>query len=430
MDCSTHAEPFLRRDVELAVDAVLRDAVAAVDVEGPVVVGVSGGADSCALLAWSVRAGLDPIAVYVDHGLRPASASDGARVAALAAAFGVGCRIERVNVAAGGNLEERARDARYACLERVRRATGANAVLVGHTADDQAETTLLALLRGSGSAGLGGMSPRRGTVVRPLLACRRAQTQELCARLGIAPLHDPMNVDSAFRRVWVRRELLPLLERGAGRDLVPVLVRQAALLREESALLDALGEGAWPGGGEPDRSAARLAALPVPVARRAVRRWLGPPVPSAAEIEAVLTVARAERRAAQLTRGRRVTRRGGRLVVERSIGEADPASVVECPLPGRAAGLGLELDAWIEHDTPVRWPDGRWTCVVDADAVGEAARLRRRPSNGRVLLTRPTGEPIWTVGYRIDGGVRVSASTRRFLWIAAVPQGGVVGAHE
>ena len=106
----------------------------------------------------------------------------------------------------------------------------------GHTADDQAETVLLNLLRGSASAGLGAMAARRDTVVRPLLGLRRSDCEAVCAAVGVTPLRDPMNADRAFRRVAVRHDVLPRLSALAGRDLVPVLARQAEVLRSESRL--------------------------------------------------------------------------------------------------------------------------------------------------------------------------------------------------
>ena len=224
------------------------------------VVACSGGADSLALLAFAVDGGLGPIAVHVDHGIRSGSADEAEFVAACAASLGATFHSERVVVTPGPNLEARARTARYDALDRARQSTGATAVLVGHTADDQAETVLLNLLRGSASGGLGAMAPRRGDVVRPLLALRRADTLAVCAALGFEPLADPMNDDLAHQRVWIRREVLPLLAAGAGRDLVPVLARQAEILRSESEELDRQARAAWPDG---DASSARaLAALP------------------------------------------------------------------------------------------------------------------------------------------------------------------------
>jgi tRNA(Ile)-lysidine synthase len=279
------------------------------DVTGPVVVGCSGGADSLALLALAVDAGLAPIAVHVDHGLRPGSDREADVVADAAARLGAEFDAGRVTVPPGPNLEARARAARYDALEAARVEHGATAVLVAHTADDQAETVVLNLLRGSGSAGLAGMPSRRGHVVRPLLGARRADVRAECTRRELTPREDPSNNDLAFRRNWIRHEVLPLLERGTGRDLTPLLTRQADVFRAESDFLDALARAAWPG--ESGTGACDLAALPDPLARRAVRCWLGPPPPALDEVDAVLAVARGERRAVDLAGGRRVQRSAG-----------------------------------------------------------------------------------------------------------------------
>jgi tRNA(Ile)-lysidine synthase len=283
-------------------------------VVAPVAVACSGGADSLALLALAADAGLAPVAVHVDHGLRPESARERDAVAAVAATLGARFVATTVVVAPGGNLEARAREARHAALEDARRSIGASVVLLGHTQDDQAETVLLNLLRGSGSSGLGGMAPVRDTVARPLLGLRRHETRAICSTLGLTVLDDPMNDDLAFRRVAVRREVLPRLADVAGRDLVPVLARQADVLRAESEFLDELARAAWPGSGGTD--VRTLRALPAVIAQRAVRCWLGPPPPSHAEVGRVLAVARADVRATELAGGRVVRRAGGHLVVE------------------------------------------------------------------------------------------------------------------
>lgn len=277
----------------------------------PVVVACSGGADSLALLILAAEAGLDPVAVHVDHGLRPESAAEGEVVREVAACLGVESRCVQVVVAAGGNLEARARDARYLALETARAELGATAVLVAHTADDQAETVLLNLLRGSGASGLAGMPARRGHVVRPLLGVRRADVHAVCAACGITPVVDPSNEDRIHRRNWVRLDALPALNEGARRDLVPVLNRQAAVMRAEADLLDELADALLEAAGGEEPSVRTLVDAHPALARRAVRRWLGAPPPSLAEVERVLEVARGERRAAQLSRGRRVWREAG-----------------------------------------------------------------------------------------------------------------------
>jgi tRNA(Ile)-lysidine synthase len=259
---------------------------------------VSGGADSLALLVLAVSAGCAVTVVHVDHGLRPGSAAEADVVAAVAAKFGATFRAERAQVAPGPNLEARARAARYAVLP--------TDVLTGHTADDQAETVLVNLVRGSGLDGLAGMR-RPG---HPLLRLRRAETHDLCTTLGLDPVEDPSNASPAHRRNRIRHELLPLLDAIAERDVASLLARQADTLRDEADLLDELAAGLDP------TDARALTAAPVALARRAVRRWLtdGYP-PDAAAVERVLAVARGDVVACEIDRGRRVSRSGMRLTV-------------------------------------------------------------------------------------------------------------------
>jgi tRNA(Ile)-lysidine synthase len=432
-------------------------------VERPVVVACSGGTDSLALLALAAAAGLDPVAVHVDHGARTGSAAEAEVVAGFALKLGTGFVAERVTVAPGPGFEARARDARYQALERARSRLGAAIVLVGHTRDDQAETVLLNLLRGGAVAGLAGIPPRRGTVVRPLLEVSRAELADCCARLGLTPVHDPMNADSAHRRVWLRREVIPALEAGTGRDLRALLARQAAVARSESELLDRLAVRAVEGAGESlaggQVAAAALAGLEPALARRAVRLWLGPPPPTMEHADAVVEVARGGRRSVELPGGVRVVRSGGRLhrlerpprgISPGTRGAAPNVSAEPVPveLPGAATGFGLRLDGWVERAPPQCWPDGRWTAVLDADRAGHRGWLRAPlpgerftplglqghktvadalaeagvPPEDRLrhpVLAGASGEPLWVLGYRIDDRVRVGAHTRRFLWLTA-----------
>ncbi len=255
---------------------------------------VSGGADSTALAVLAVAAGCEVELVHVDHALRPESHTEFVVVAALADRLGTPARSLTVPVAPGPNLEARARAARYAALP-----AGA---LTGHTADDQAETVLVNLLRGSGLDGLAGMRSDR----HPLLGLRRSETHELCRRLGLTTVIDESNDDIAHLRNNVRHHLLPALGEASRRDLVPVLARQAALLRDEADLLDELADAI-------DATDARaLHAAPVALARRAVRRWLtaeldGLP-PDSAAVARVLGVASGQVRACELPGGHRVDR--------------------------------------------------------------------------------------------------------------------------
>jgi tRNA(Ile)-lysidine synthase len=273
-------------------------------VESEVTCAVSGGADSSALLALAVAAGLRVTAVHVDHGLRAGSDREAEVVATTAASLGAAFRSVSVPVASGPNLEARARTARHGSLP-----VGA---LLGHTADDQAETMLLNLLWGAGLEGMAGM---RVDGRRPILALRRSETVELCAALGFVLVADPSNHDPSFRRNRVRHELLPLLADIAGRDVVPVLTRQAALSRDAVDLLAAEASRLDPA------DAAALATAPVALARLAIREWLRGcsaerHPPDAATVERVLEVARIEHRAADVGGGWRVARTAGRLRLE------------------------------------------------------------------------------------------------------------------
>lgn len=269
---------------------------------GPVVCAVSGGADSLALLVLARATGLNVTAVHVDHGLRPGSGAEADVVAAAAERFGATFRAERVSILPGASLEERGRLARRAVL-------GPHA-LTGHTADDQAETVLVNLLRGAGPAGLAAMRPGPP---HPLLGLRRAETVALCRHLGLQPVVDPSNDDPRFVRNRIRHEVLPLLADVSGRDPVPLLARTADHTRAAVDDLDALAATL-------DPTDCRVLRTAVPsVAGAALRRWLrderGHP-PSAAELARVLAVVRNETRAAELAGGRRVRRTGGRLRIE------------------------------------------------------------------------------------------------------------------
>jgi len=258
---------------------------------------VSGGGDSLALLVLAVASGCHVTAVHVDHGLRAGSAAEAEVVADAARALGVRFLGVRAQVDPGPNLEARARRARLAALP-----AGA---ATGHTMDDQAETVLVNLLRGAGLDGLGGMRPGPG---HPLLAIRRTETHALCASQGLVPVVDPSNADRRFVRNRVRHELLPLACAVAGRDLVPVLARQAGVLATEAALLDALAAVIDPSDAE------ALAQAPAPLARRAARRWLrgaAPHPPDLAAVDRVLDVARGHLTATDVAPGTRVRRRRG-----------------------------------------------------------------------------------------------------------------------
>lgn len=261
---------------------------------------VSGGPDSLALLALAAAAGCEVTAWYVDHGLRPGSADEAEVVAEAAARFGAAFAAKRAAVDPGPNLEARARSARRQALPPL--------CATGHTADDQAETVLLNLMRGSGLDGLAGM---RAGPHHPILALRRSETHKLCAELGLAPVHDPSNEDRSIRRNAVRHVALPGLDAIAHRDVAALIARQAHLLAEDADLLDDLAQAL-----DPEDPQALVTAPPA-LARRALRAWLRPHlggyVPDMGALERVLQVARGEVAATEVSGGIRVELRSGRL---------------------------------------------------------------------------------------------------------------------
>ena len=253
---------------------------------------VSGGADSVALMVLTCAANLQVTAWHVDHGLRENSHAEAELVCEIADQLGASFESRTVSIDASTNLEARAREARYAVLP--------NGVMTGHTADDQAETILINLLRGSGTRGLAGMQPSHQ---HPLLQLRRSETEELCAQLGVKVFKDPSNDDSRFQRNRIRQEVLPLFSSLAKRDMVPVLTRQAELLRDDDELLNELALSLEP------TNALALAQAPVALARRAIRTWLtNPLVPDSATVERVLEVARGNAPACDIGLGRQVRR--------------------------------------------------------------------------------------------------------------------------
>ncbi|CAL4858628.1 tRNA lysidine(34) synthetase TilS [Microbacterium sp. MM2322] len=215
--------------------------------EGAVVlVGLSGGADSLALAAAvgfeAPKLGLRAASVTVDHALQADSADIAVRAARAAAALGVDPLIVRVTVGADGGPEAAAREARYGVLRDAARDAQAAAVLVGHTLDDQAETVLLGLARGSGAGSLQGMAAASDIdgvpLLRPLLEVRRATTREACAAQGLEAWDDPHNLDPRFARVRVRETVLPMLESELGPGIAEALARTAAQLREDAEAFD------------------------------------------------------------------------------------------------------------------------------------------------------------------------------------------------
>ena len=249
----------------------------------PLLVACSGGTDSLALAVAVRRAvgarsdGRTIAAVTVDHGLQDGSAARAARVHDDLLALGYShVDIRTVVVDGPGGPEAAARRARYAALRAAATEQGAAAVLLAHTRDDQAETVLLGLARGSGPRSIAGMRPWRPPWGRPLLDVGRADTEAACRAAGLYPWDDPHNLDPAFTRVRLRREVLPLLEDVLGGGAAAALARTADLLAGDLQALDELAGRALSSARRPDRAldAAALAGEPAAVRTRVLRRWL------------------------------------------------------------------------------------------------------------------------------------------------------------
>ena len=269
--------------------------------EGTIVLGVSGGADSTALLLAvhelksAGKLSVNICVAHLDHKLRKTSARDARWVAELSKKLGYECVVGRSKVAElarenNDNLEQAAREARYAFLERTAKRKSARYVLTAHTMDDQAETVLLRLMRGSAGAGLGGMEAMRALangsiqLVRPLLWARRTDTENYCRVRKTDFLTDEMNNDLGLARVRVRHQLLPLMQSFNNR-IVEAISRTATQLREDRAVLannsSALLRQASMAGKDSDDETKTpvldvkvLANEPPALRRRALRQWI------------------------------------------------------------------------------------------------------------------------------------------------------------
>ena len=295
--------------------------------DGPALIGVSGGRDSVALL--HALAGRRVIVCHLDHALRAESAEDARFVARLAKQHGMEAVIARENVAARAkrrrqSLETAAREARYAFFARVARERECPHVLLAHHADDQVETLLFNLLRGSGAAGLAGMSAHSTRRVggielhihRPLLGVWREEIDAYIAAHALEFREDASNADPRHTRNRMRHEALPALEKAFGREVRRAMWRSAEILRAEDALLDSL----VPAGIAADIDTAALRALPLAIQRRTLQAWLraqGVADVGFEEIERVRALLDGPRAKVNLPGGVHARRRAKKLFIER-----------------------------------------------------------------------------------------------------------------
>ena len=241
-----------------------------------ILVAVSGGADSLALayatLVESSPLAIKAIAVTIDHQLQEKSSDQAAKVEKQLRAMGYqDVMVAKVKVSLESGLEAGARSARYEALQRIALEKNAVKVLLGHTRDDQAESVLLGLARGSGTRSLSGMAIENGIYLRPLLALTRAQTEAACTEFGIEYWNDPHNENHDFSRVRVRREVLPVMEEQIGPGIAAALARSAALLRDDADALDAIASAEISRHNLTDLECSELELLPRAIRTRILR---------------------------------------------------------------------------------------------------------------------------------------------------------------
>jgi tRNA(Ile)-lysidine synthase len=426
-----------------------------------VLVAVSGGADSVALLrvlialapAWR----LSMHVLHVDHGLRAGSARDAEFVRTLAARLGIPAAVERVQVGPG-SVEAAARTARYAALQAWADRVGASRIAVGHTADDQAETVLMRVLGGSGVRGLAAIPPVRGRVIRPLIEVRRQAVRDALGAIGLDWLEDPTNRDPKFLRNRIRHEVLPMLAASHRADVVPALARVAGMARETVEALDrtavlALERLARAEAGGLTLSRAALAALPPPVAAEVLRQAAAR-AGSRSPLRA--WAHRGLRRVLAAEPPRRPFRLGG-VTVEVSgdrlrVG-ARPAPVLltrALPVPGRVElpEISRALEARrlpaVGYVLP-RTPD---RVAFDAAAISSTLSVRRRRigdrfeaygagerrlksllidaklprwERARLPLVEHDGRILWVAGLRRGAAAPVTAATREVVELRLMP---------
>jgi tRNA(Ile)-lysidine synthase len=332
------AVAVVRRGVRRVVDALPAGAT--------VVVACSGGADSTALLAAALfechKRGQRVVGVTVDHGLQEGSAERAdalvARMAAMGADETMTVRVS-VDDTSGVGPEAAARQARYAVLEEVAQRLGAGVVLLGHTLDDQAETVLLGLARGSGGRSIAGMRRAFDVFARPLLDVRRDDTVTACQVEGLDTWADPHNEDPGFARVRVRTRVLPVLEEELGPGVAAALARTADQLRDDVELLDGFADEVMTRVAGPDGLSVELLAPQHPALRRRVLRaaavTAGAPASEVFHehvlaVDALLTDWRGQRWI-DLPGHLRAVRRDGLLVFERAPSGPGPASPPPSP---------------------------------------------------------------------------------------------------
>lgn len=255
-----------------AIRSAVRPFLEKMEAGDRIVVAVSGGADSLAL-AYAVsmeakKLAFQTSAVTIDHQLQDKSSDQAATVVEQMESLGIACTVKKIKVEITDGLESSARRARYEVLDGL----NADAIFLGHTHNDQAETVLLGLSRGSGTRSLAGMADVNGKYIRPFLTITREQTEQACAEIGLIPWNDPHNKDSQFARVRVRTQALPVLEETIGPGISDALVRSARILRDDADALDQWAEQEILGLDLHDLDCTYLQGLPKAIRSRIIRR--------------------------------------------------------------------------------------------------------------------------------------------------------------
>ena len=259
--------------IRLAVRAELSD----LNAGDTVLVAVSGGADSSALAAGLLveakEKAIRPIAVIIDHALQANSSDVAMNTRAELTKVGyTNIEIKRIKVDVTDGMEASARRARYAALNEIAERTGAVAIFLGHTKDDQAETVLLGLARGSGTRSLSGMAERIDKYRRPLLSITRSQTEAACNEVGVKYWNDPHNQSMEYARVRVREKVLPLMETEIGPGIADALTRSARILRDDADALDQWADEVLDEINPIDMDIETLASLPRAIRSRVIRK--------------------------------------------------------------------------------------------------------------------------------------------------------------
>ena len=443
-----------------------------------VVLAVSGGVDSMVLLRVLLelreRYRLSLHVAHVNHGLRGAESAEAAVFvgrqceahevpATIMAADGAGCRSRP-----GGSLQNVARNLRYRLIDRVADEQGATRIAMGHHLDDQAETVLMNLLRGSGTCGLGGIPPVRGRIIRPLIECSREEIEAYARRRGVPSVEDSSNHLLSYSRNRIRLQLLPELVKGYNPRVAEALASAAAIFAEEDALLTAITEEQLPAmvifrsDHELILSVTRTSVVPTGLRRRILRRSAhllrgdrpGFNFRQTVALERLL-INEKSRGGLDLSGGIRATKVGDLLILSlRKDGARESGGPVRLDVPGRAelpaCSLSLQTDV-VERERGGELLDDPWTALLDADHAGGELIVRfwepgdrfvplgmrgrkklqdffvdakvprdRRPT---VPLVVAGGQIAWVVGLRIDDRFKVTDSTQRILRVRVVEKG-------